>query len=447
MWRLRFLVSAAVAAFLSNGSWVHANSHGSSSPTPGTRPVATDPLNRQVVEFSVSKFSWDRSVFLERHAEHLPKALQAAANPSETDEVAVAAVVADLFGTVNDTQLKKALEDAKKEKERIEAKSEEERSTADTEYAAFLERLLWAGRLVRLGIPGFEFLEGLEPTPPEKFSAFEKAFRKAFDRVLDNNRRFHELVDGIRRASSDGERRRLQLDLTKEYGSVMAFLDGQVATSNEDQTGARVAQAVAEAIAQKNAEGHHTIDLVAKDSNAAIRLELGKDPTKFLEVLRDLRKEIQEADARGLASTALALEPHAGNGVQTFRPKGASPPPPTRSESPTPPRTQSPADQKERTPFNDQLRTLFKVGRCVGCHGPDAEPDKLKYFEENGDLLPDKTANDVKRLLEVIDGRGRVNNEGMQKTAETFRKRLKENEAERRALVNWALENGFDINL
>jgi hypothetical protein len=59
-------------------------------------------------------------VFLERHAEHLPKALQAAANPSETDEVAVAAVVADLFGTVNDTQLKKALEDAKKEKERIE---------------------------------------------------------------------------------------------------------------------------------------------------------------------------------------------------------------------------------------------------------------------------------------------------------------------------------------
>jgi mono/diheme cytochrome c family protein len=430
MWRLRFLVSAAVAAFLSNGSWVHANSHGSSSPTPGTRPVATDPLNRQVVEFSVSKFSWDRSVFLERHAEHLPTALQAAANPSETDEVAVAAVVADLFGTVNNTQLKKALEDAKKEKERIEAKLEEERSTADKEYAAFLERLLWAGRLVRLGIPGFEFLEALEPTSPEKFSAFEKAFREAFDRVLDNNRHFHQLVDRIRSASSDEERRRLQLDLTKEYGSVMAFLDGQVATSDENQTGARVAQAVAEAIAQKNAEGHHTLDLVGA-GNTPLRLVLGNEPTKFPEVLRDLREQIGKADARGgLASTKLALEPHAGNGVQTFRPTGASTPSPT-----TPP----PTNPAPPTPFKDELKNLI-AGTCVSCHGPDT---RRPYFTKDGDLLPGKS---VKRLLEVIEGCGGVNLD-MQTTAQEFRDTLRNNKAEHDALIDWAKANGFGIDL
>jgi hypothetical protein len=460
MWRLRFLVSAAVAAFLSNGSWVHANSHGSSSPTPGTRPVATDPLNRQVVEFSVSKFSWDRDVFLKRYAELLPKALRAAANPSETDdEVAVAAVVADLFGTVNDTQLKKALEDAKKEKERIEAKLEEERieakleeerSTADKEYAAFLERLLWAGQLVRSGTRLFKFLDEIKPTSDRKFRAFEKAFREAFDRVLDNNRRFHELVDGIRRESRAEQRLSLQRELTEKYGSVMAFLDGQVATSNEDQTGARVAQAVAEAFAQKT-NNDHTLDLVpVGDKNKRLRLVLGNEPTKFPEVLREARSNFEPLKNGGLASTALALEPHAGNGVQTFRPKGASTPPPPRSappapppgELPPPPTTPPPTNPAPPTPFKDGLKKLI-ADNCVICHGPDAEPDKLKYFEEDGDLRPGKS---VKRLLEVIEGCGGVNPK-MKDTARNFRDTLRKNEAERDALIDWAKANGFEVDL
>jgi hypothetical protein len=443
MWRSRFLFSAAVAAFLSNASMVHAESHDGSTPTDGARRAATDAPNPRVVDFSVSKFAWDRSSFLERHAALLPNALEAAVSPSKTDEVPIAAVVADLFGTVNDTQLKAALVDAAAEKKRIEEKAESERTPADREYAAFLARLLWAGRLVRLGAEGFEFLDALVPTSP-KFPAFEEAFRKAFDRVLANNRRFHELVARIQSAPNEEERRRLQRDLTQQYGSVTAFLDGQVATSEADKTGAKVAEAVAQAIAQKNAAGH-TLDLVGA-GNTPLRLELGNEPTKFPEVLRQARREFEPLKTGGLASTALAPEPHAGNGVQTFRPGSTSTPTPPRTDPPprkdTPPRTDPPPTTTTQ-PFDARMKKVVtEFGGCVDCHGPSE--GRLAYFTEEGDLLPGKSA---KRLLEVIEGCGVK--KSMQDVAKTFREDLAKPDAatERTALVEWARANGFAIDV
>lgn len=386
-------------------------------PAPPRRD-ASDALNKRVVDFSLDKFHWEKDAFVKRHGDLLPKALEGALKTADVDEIPIAALVADLFGTVNDTQLRAAFTTALEEKKKLEEKPESERSVADKEYLAYLARLLWAGRITKFGLPGFEMLDDVKKPEP-KFSAFEKAFKSAFDRVLASNKEFHEAVEKINATKDPVERARLQKQLAERFGGIPKFLDGQVASSEKDKTGEQVAAKVAEAIAQKNAEGHN-IDLFGK-GDTPLRIELGNDPKKFGEVLRRARSEFAPLKDGGFGGTRLAAEPHKGSGVQTFS-----------------------AGRKESPPggpdFDDKVKAIVMKNDCLSCHGPDST---MPFFDADGQLKKGKSG---KRFLQVIEGCSLKPKSVMAKKAKAMRENLDAGEKE--ALVAWAKKAGFgDLSL
>jgi hypothetical protein len=384
---------------------------------PSTRREATDGASRRVTGFTLEKFQWDPDTFQQRHGGSLPDALASAASTSRVAEIPVAALVADLFGTVNDTQLKAALGDALQERKRILEKSESDRSDSDKEYLAYLDRLLWAGRIVRLGMPGFEMLDDVA-TPEPKYPAFEQAFKEAFARVQKANREFHELVDRINKSSDPEERKRLQKELGERYGSITKFLDGQVQSSERDDVGEKVAGAVAQAIAQKNAVGHN-LDLVG-NADTPLRIDLGSEPRQAVEALRRARREFPPFRDGGLGRTRVAAEPHGPtSGVQTFSPSNSTP------------------SETAAGPLDDAVKRLMTKAGCVGCHtaGGSGGPP---IFQADGQLLPGKS---VRRLLQVLEGCGLSASGQMAPIARRFRERLEP--GEKADLVAFARRAGF----
>lgn len=426
MRRWRALLSTAMTVVLALSGNVQADpSHGEASGrTEAGRRSAEGALNRRVVDFIVGQFHWENEHVVQRHADLLPKALAGALNNEKVDEIPAAALVADLFGTVNETQLKALLVKAKDELKALDEKPEAERTPADKELAEFYRRLLWAGRETKLGLPDFEMLDDVAKPEP-KYPAFAEAFSKAFDRVLDSRREFHELVDKINKTSDAGERQALQKQLGDRFASVTKFLDGQVATSEKDDVGKKVAESVAQAIAQKNAQGH-AIDLVGP-ANQPLRLELGNEPSKFVETLREARRDFPPLADGGLGRTRLAPEPHRGR-VTTFRKGGGS----EIVDNPS---------ENRRVEFDEKMKKLVDDAGCTGCHDPESKPP---VFTADNGLLPSVSP---KRFLQVVEGCGVKPN--MTRLAREFREHLAkgENAAEKAALVAWAEANGFEIDL
>jgi hypothetical protein len=385
---------------------------------PSTRREATDGASRRVTGFTLEKFHWDPDTFQQRHGGSLPDALASAASTSRVAEIPVAALVADLFGTVNDTQLKAALGDALQEWKRIVEKSESDRSDSDKEYLAYLERLLWAGRIVRLGMPGFEMLDDVV-TPEPKYPAFEEAFKEAFARVQKANREFHELVDRINKSSDPEERKRLQKELGERYGAITKFLDGQVQSSERDDVGEKVAGAVAQAIAQKNAVGHHNLDLVG-DADTPLRIDLGSGLRQAVDALRQARREFPPLRDGGLGRTRVAAEPHGPtSGVQTFSPSAWAP------------------SETAAGLLDDAVKRLMVKSGCVGCH-TDRGRGGPRIFQADGQLLP---GSSVPRLLQVLEGCGLSERGQMLPIARRFRESLEP--SEKADLVAFARRAGF----
>src|SRR5262249_52807443 len=76
---------------------------------PTSHPVADDVLNKQVVDFVTDKnfFHWTTQDVEKNFKARLQPGLTGATSKTETKEDAIGGVLADLFGTINDTQMKR----------------------------------------------------------------------------------------------------------------------------------------------------------------------------------------------------------------------------------------------------------------------------------------------------------------------------------------------------
>src|SRR5690606_15512008 len=132
--------------------------------------------------------------------------------------------------------------------------------------AALKERLLWASRILADldGLDGFEELEEAE-------EPFASAFLRALEPIRAEKEAFYDLVEKARQGDEEAK---AQLRDSGKYREMASFLRGQLRPGNGELAGR-----IAEALAEKNEGGEHSLDLVSADGKPA-RLFLGSDPAR-----------------------------------------------------------------------------------------------------------------------------------------------------------------------
>jgi len=283
------------------------------------RPDAPVAASKSVVELGSKLFAMPES-YVERLFKARPNALAGAMQKEGTNEKDVAWVVGELYGRINEAQLKALIPVSIEALSAINAKEESQRTAPEKEMGAFLWRVLWAAKALRDGKPGFENLAKVERKDP-KTTDFQKEFLEHFKKVQEKNKEFTELM--AKAAKSGPEAETAKDRLRAEFDFVPAFLESQLASGNEELTNNLIA-----ALAFQNGKDHF-LDVVDNETPfpisgrpARARIELGSDPKNFSKNLRATLARSEPLKNGGFGRRFGLTHRNHGtlDGVQVFKP-------------------------------------------------------------------------------------------------------------------------------
>jgi hypothetical protein len=372
-------------------------------------------------------------------------------NPTEAQESKSASVIAELFGTVGPEQRQAIFNEALATKKGLEGRA---RSTSDDELLAFETRVLWAGKILNGGQPGFEMLSPLSPSG-QKFEAFRAALFPEVTRVTANKAEYHDLVRRINAATSDDERKALQEELKRKFPGHGAFLEGQ-AKAKADSVSQQVAEDLAKALSVRVGKSHY-FDTTDADG-VAYRAELPADSKKYPEAVRQMGAQFGPFKNGGFGRQTFQSSPHGNFQGNFFRPQfegGTAPPTPpsgtptqTPVPSPTPSPTPSvpgappaPAPEADAAALTARMLTLLKDKGCVGCHSKTTGPNP-RLFARAGEEVSFLNAAAPQSLLTMLEKKTFADDSTMEEIIKRFKGALTDDE---KTLVRaWAKSQGKD---
>lgn len=322
------------------------------------RPPVTDTLTQEELLFLTTGFFRVEESIQARYNNKakkpdlfVPEAITSALiEPKKEDPIA--AVFADLSGSLNLKQISKLKEESA---ELAQAIREKDPADRDLRLLALIERAEWVGHILEGKIPPPESLPS--PADEKAFAQFKKAFLASHEQVMKKNAALLKAIDEAKKGN------KTQKEVVRsliDFKSLDPYLKGQVEFGNQ-----ALAQDLTQAITWKDEAGNFYHDLADGTGANTTRVFVSNKPSENLSQLSNFLGSKSAQTRNG----PLFVRPNAfaGKNFKTVNFTGA----PLLGSQPT---EQSGSNQGGPGSLAARAQTVISQN-CLSCH--DVSPDQF----------------------------------------------------------------------
>lgn len=334
--------------FVVTSDCIRAEEHNQSTiETPKKRPVDPNRISSAELDFLSKHFYRAEESLKERYENSdkkrelfLPSGITSVLS-KEGDERVIAGVLAELTGSLNETQVESLQTKAQKLAQKIRQQDPEER---DDRLLTLLERSEWLGFILKGNTPPNESLPS--PKDEEAFKKFKKEFLAAYKEVAKKNK---TVLENIEKAKIGNKEAKTWLREHLDTKSFARFLQGQ-----KESGGDQLFEDVAEAVVWKDTQGNKYHDFQDADGRVK-RVYVENNPKDHANGLSRFLKE-SPSSLNGF-SLARKIEPGTPEVINLSKS--------TIQSSPV--QTNPAANPTGQTSLASQALAIYKQN-CTGCH-------------------------------------------------------------------------------